>query len=48
MMLRYSAVLLLALAPFSQAETVLSTLHNGMKVLVKEDRRAPVAAVRLW
>ena len=48
MMLRYSAVLLLAAAPFSQAETVLSTLPNGMKVLVKEDRRAPVAAVRLW
>ena len=44
------AILLLAAAfalPLN-AETLLNTLPNGMKILIKEDHRAPVAAVRLW
>lgn len=30
------------------AQTLMQTLPNGMKVLVREDKRAPVVAVRLW
>ena len=47
-MLRYAGLLLLAGLSSVQAETLFSTLPNGMKVLIKEDTRAPVAAVRLW
>ena len=49
MMLRYMMVCvgLMWVVPVS-AQTLLSTLPNGMKVLVKEDKRAPVVAVRLW
>ena len=49
MMLRYVMVCvgLMWVVPVS-AQTLLSTLPNGMKVLVKEDKRAPVVAVRLW
>ena len=47
-MLRYAGLLLLAGLSSVQAETLFSTLPNGMKVLIKEDARAPVAAVRLW
>lgn len=49
-MLKHALWLLLAAASVSavRAETREAVLGNGMKVLVKEDRRAPVAAVRLW
>ncbi|MDO4694931.1 MAG: insulinase family protein, partial [Eikenella sp.] len=30
------------------AETVSRTLPNGMKVIVREDHRAPVAVSQLW
>lgn len=30
------------------AQTLMQTLPNGMKVLIREDKRAPVVAVRLW
>lgn len=46
--LRYLGAALLAAALPLRAETVLETLPNGMKVLVKTDQRAPVASVRLW
>ena len=42
-MLRYAGLLLLAGLSSVQAETLFSTLPNGMKVLIKEDARAPVA-----
>ena len=48
MMLRYMVCAWLVWAVPVSAQTVLSTLPNGMKVLVKEDKRAPVVAVRLW
>ncbi|MDO5058706.1 MAG: pitrilysin family protein [Neisseria sp.] len=44
----FCAALLLAAALPAWAETVSATLPNGMKVLVKEDKRAPVVSVRLW
>ena len=47
-MLRYIIFLGLMYSIPVSAQTLLSTLSNGMKVLVKEDRRAPVVAVRLW
>ncbi|WP_338809344.1 pitrilysin family protein [Neisseria leonii] len=49
-MLKHIVVLLACAAAVSaaQAETRQAVLGNGMKILVKEDRRAPVAAVRLW
>lgn len=39
---------LLAAAPLSWAQTLSQTLPNGLKVIVKEDRRAPVAVSQLW
>lgn len=47
-MSRYLLLLLAAAAPALWAQTLLSTLPNGMKVLVEEDNRAPVVSVRLW
>ncbi|WP_373700091.1 M16 family metallopeptidase [Neisseria dentiae] len=40
-------LMLLAAAP-AWAQTLSQTLPNGMKVIVKEDRRAPVAVSQLW
>ena len=47
-MSRYLLLLLAAAAPALWAQTLLSTLPNGMKVLVEEDNRAPVVSVGLW
>ncbi|MFV2030387.1 M16 family metallopeptidase [Neisseria sp. S1] len=41
-------ILLLSAALPSWAQTLSQTLANGMKVIVKEDRRAPVAVTQLW
>lgn len=41
-------VLGLSLLPQAHAETVEQTLDNGMKVIVKTDRRAPVAVSQVW
>ena len=40
----------LALAPslFAQSPTHMHTLNNGLKVLIKEDHRAPLVAVQVW
>ena len=35
-------------AALAQAQTLSATLDNGMKVVVKEDARAPVAVSQLW
>ncbi|UOP04624.1 M16 family metallopeptidase [Conchiformibius kuhniae] len=43
-----TAVLLLAAALPAWAHTVRETLANGMTVVVREDKRAPVATVQLW
>ncbi|WP_416191661.1 M16 family metallopeptidase [Neisseria sp. CCUG12390] len=45
-----SVLLLLLLVPAlpSWAQTLSQTLPNGLKVIVKEDRRAPVAVSQLW
>lgn len=40
--------LALCLPPLLRAETVSATLDNGMTVVVKEDKRAPVAISQLW
>lgn len=47
-MLRFFLLILLLPFTWVQAKTVLHTLPNGMKVLIHEDKRAPVASVRLW
>lgn len=41
-------MLAIALASQAQAETLERTLANGMKVIVKTDRRAPVAVSQVW
>ncbi|MDD4880246.1 MAG: pitrilysin family protein, partial [Gallionellaceae bacterium] len=41
-------LLLLVFAVQAQAETLERTLANGMKVIVKTDRRAPVAVSQVW
>lgn len=43
----FLALLLTAALP-AAAQTLKRTLPNGMKVIIKEDRRAPVAVSRLW
>ncbi|MGF6148406.1 Protease 3 precursor [Kingella potus] len=48
MVKRYLWIFLLSAAPALEAQTLHLKLDNGMKVLVSEDKRAPVAAVRLW
>ncbi|MCP1660096.1 M16 family metallopeptidase [Neisseria perflava] len=40
--------LLLALTAPVWAQTLSQTLPNGLKIIVKEDRRAPVAVSQLW
>jgi zinc protease len=47
-MKRIVLLLGLALAGHAQAETLERTLANGMKVIVKTDRRAPVAVSQVW
>ncbi|QEY24990.1 M16 family metallopeptidase [Neisseria animalis] len=47
-MLRSLFVLSLAFALPAWAQTLSHTLPNGLKVIVKEDRRAPVAVAQLW
>lgn len=47
-MLRQTAFLLLLAAAPAWAQTLSQTLPNGMKVIVKEDRRAPVAVSQIW
>lgn len=47
-MLRRTVLLLLIAAAPAWAQTLSRTLPNGMKVIVKEDRRAPVAVSQLW
>ncbi|EGZ51096.1 M16 family metallopeptidase [Neisseria wadsworthii] len=48
MLRRTALILLLAATLPAAAETLKHTLPNGMKVIIKEDRRAPVAVSRLW
>ncbi|STZ77333.1 M16 family metallopeptidase [Bergeriella denitrificans] len=47
-MLRTLFALCLALSAPAWAQTLSQTLPNGLKVIVKEDKRAPVAVVQLW
>ncbi len=47
-MKRLLLLLGLALAPFAHAEIVDQTLANGMRVIVKVDRRAPVVVSQVW
>ncbi|MDO5639542.1 MAG: pitrilysin family protein [Neisseria sp.] len=47
-MWRYAVLFALAAAPSAWAQTLSQTLPNGMKVIVQEDRRAPVAVSQLW
>ncbi|WP_107687989.1 M16 family metallopeptidase [Neisseria wadsworthii] len=48
MLQKTALILLLAATLPAAAETLKHTLPNGMKVIIKEDRRAPVAVSRLW
>lgn len=41
-------VLLLQISSFAQAEAYEKTLSNGLKVIVKEDHRAPVVVQQVW
>lgn len=47
-MKRLLFVLSLAVTTVAQAEIVEQTLANGMRVIVKTDRRAPVAVSQVW
>ena len=47
-MKRLLFALSLAAAPLAHAEIVEQTLDNGMRVIVKTDRRAPVAVSQVW
>ncbi|MDO4998527.1 MAG: pitrilysin family protein [Neisseria sp.] len=47
-MWRYIGAICLLWGGVAQAQTLLETLPNGMKVLVHEDQRSPVVSVRLW
>src|SRR4030066_2512474 len=44
----YIALLLGWSHSFAQAEVFERTLANGLKVIVKEDRRAPVVVQQIW
>ena len=44
----YIALLLGGVQPTAQAEVFERTLANGLKVIVKEDRRAPVVVQQIW
>jgi zinc protease len=44
----YSLLLCLLLAPLAQAEVFEKTLSNGLKVIVKEDHRAPTVVQQIW
>ena len=47
--LRHLALIFALSAPvLTLAQTVSQTLPNGLKIIVKEDRRAPVAVSQLW
>lgn len=46
--LRYAALGLLGLAAQAQAQVTEFTLDNGLKVIVKEDHRAPVVVSQVW
>ena len=47
-MKRLLFLLSLAIAPLAHAEIVDQTLDNGMRVIVKVDRRAPVVVSQVW
>ena len=47
-LLRYLAVVGLLLAATAHAEVFEKTLSNGLKVIVKEDHRAPVIVQQIW
>ncbi|UOO82017.1 insulinase family protein [Uruburuella testudinis] len=47
-MLRRCALMLCFAALPAWAQTLSQTLPNGMKVIIQEDRRAPVAVSQLW
>src|SRR5512135_1629872 len=42
------ALLMCGMQPAAQAEVYESTLANGLKVIVKEDHRAPVVVQQIW
>ncbi len=44
----YAVLLSLLLAATAQAEVFETTLQNGLKVVVKEDRRAPTVVQQIW
>jgi len=46
--LRYAAIGMLGLAAQAQAQVTEYMLDNGMKVIVKEDHRAPVVVSQVW
>lgn len=41
-------MLAFALPAASWAQTLSETLPNGLKIIVKEDHRAPVAVSQIW
>ncbi|MCL4746748.1 MAG: insulinase family protein [Burkholderiaceae bacterium] len=43
-----AAIVMLSLAPAAHAQTHETTLSNGMKIVVIEDRRAPTVAHMVW
>jgi len=47
-LLFYTALLLASSHPAAQAEVFERTLANGLKVIVKEDHRAPVIVQQIW
>lgn len=48
MTLRFLSALFFLLPAALSAQTLSQTLPNGLRVIVKEDRRAPVAVSQLW
>ena len=47
-LLKQLAILICLLPVFAQAEVFEKTLGNGLKVIVKEDHRAPVLVQQIW
>ena len=48
MLRRIALMLAFALPAASWAQTLSETLPNGLKIIVKEDHRAPVAVSQIW
>ena len=46
--LAVAALLLAAAAPAVPAPVVEATLDNGLRVLLLEDHRSPIASVQMW